>query len=91
MTKSVAGKVMRVGRARVLVVGLAVILATLAIGVEAASAATVQQLAAAWGRNAFGQLGNGDNTFSNSNVPVKAINLSGVTAIAAGGYHSLAK
>ena len=78
------------GRARVLVVLLAVILAALAIGAEAASAATVQQLAAAWGDNAFGQLGNGDNTFSNRNVPVRVINLGGVTGVAAGGYHSLA-
>ena len=79
------------GRARVLVVLLAVILAALAIGAEAASAATVQQLAAAWGKNDFGQLGNGDNTFSNRNVPVRIINLGGVTGVAAGGYYSLAK
>jgi alpha-tubulin suppressor-like RCC1 family protein len=146
MLKSVAGKVTWVGKARVLLACLSMLLA-LAIGVEAASAATVQQLAAAWGgndrgqlgngisgsatdsnrpvgvggglnatniqalaggtrhtlalktdgtvvawgSNDEGQLGNGDNTFSNSNVPVKVINLSGVTGIAAGGHHSLAK
>jgi alpha-tubulin suppressor-like RCC1 family protein len=44
-----------------------------------------------WGSNDNGQLGNGDNTFSNSNVPVRVINLSAVTTLAAGGYHSLAK
>jgi hypothetical protein len=44
-----------------------------------------------WGSNDNGQLGNGDNTFSNSNVPVRVINLSAVTTIAAGGYRSLAK
>jgi hypothetical protein len=76
----------------VLVVGLAVILAALTIGAEAASAATIQQLAAAGGKNAFGQLGNGTSgPGANSNVPVKVSNLSGVTGIVAGGYHSLAK
>jgi alpha-tubulin suppressor-like RCC1 family protein len=44
-----------------------------------------------WGANGSGQLGNGDNTFTNSNVPVRVVNLSGVTTIAAGGHHSLAK
>ena len=54
-----------------LVVGLAVILAALAIGVEAASAATVQQLAAAWGKNDVGQLGNGTSgPGTDSNKPV---------------------
>lgn len=51
------------------VVGLAVILAALTIGVEAASAATVQQLAAAWGSNDFGQLGNGTSG-TDRNKPV---------------------
>ena len=44
-----------------------------------------------WGSNSDGQLGNGDDTFSDSNVPVRVINLTGVTTIAAGGYHSLAE
>ena len=44
----------------------------------------------AWGTNGSGQLGNGDNTLS-SNLPVKVRNLSGVSRVAAGGYHSLAK
>jgi hypothetical protein len=42
----------------------------------------------AWGRNDYGQLGNGTNT--NSNLPVPVSGLSGVTDIAGGFYHSLA-
>lgn len=38
--------------------------------------------------NLSGQLGNG--TYSNSNIPVQAINLTNIIAIAGGGYHSLA-
>ncbi len=41
-----------------------------------------------WGYNYYGQLGN--NSTANSSVPVQVSGLSGVTAIAAGGYHSLA-
>ena len=48
-----------------------------------------------WGYNAFGQLGNGNNT--NSSLRVRVVDpgdpsgfLTGVTAIAAGGNHSLA-
>jgi alpha-tubulin suppressor-like RCC1 family protein len=44
---------------------------------------------AAWGENFFGQLGNG-STARHSEVPVPVSGLSGVTAIAAGGGHSLA-
>jgi hypothetical protein len=42
----------------------------------------------AWGYNGDGELGNGTNT--DSNVPVPVSGLSGITAIAGGGYHSLA-
>ncbi len=42
----------------------------------------------AWGRNDFGQLGNG--TTSNSTVPVQAKNLNGVAAIDRGRFSSLA-
>jgi alpha-tubulin suppressor-like RCC1 family protein len=41
-----------------------------------------------WGDNIYGQLGDGINT--DSNVPVQVLNLSGITAIAGGGDHSLA-
>jgi hypothetical protein len=42
----------------------------------------------AWGYNNHGQLGNGTNT--SSYVPVQVSNLTGITAIAGGGEHSLA-
>jgi alpha-tubulin suppressor-like RCC1 family protein/subtilisin family serine protease len=43
----------------------------------------------AWGHGYFGQLGNGPGTFSD-NVPTRVEGISGVVAIAAGGYFSLA-
>jgi alpha-tubulin suppressor-like RCC1 family protein len=42
----------------------------------------------AWGRNVEGQLG--DGTTTQRTTPVQVPNLSGITAIAAGGYHALA-
>ncbi|NJD90445.1 MAG: hypothetical protein FIA91_02850 [Geobacter sp.] len=48
-----------------------------------------------WGYNAFGQLGNNSTTYSSDPVPVFAnrsatVKLSGVKAVAAGAYHTLA-
>ena len=42
----------------------------------------------AWGYNSFGQLGN--NSTTDSTVPVPVISLTGVTGVAAGYYHNLA-
>ncbi len=42
-----------------------------------------------WGNGSYGQVGNGANDISDS-TPVQVSNLTGVTAIAAGFYHSLA-
>jgi len=65
-------------------------------GVTAVSAGGLHSLALlgggtvmAWGDNESGQLGNGRNE-TVSSVPVAVSGLSGVTAIAAGGEHSLA-
>jgi ribosomal protein L3 len=44
----------------------------------------------AWGYNQSGHLGNGTTTSSNTPVPISAPANSGITAIAAGGGHSLA-
>jgi len=41
----------------------------------------------AWGDNEYGQIGNGN--FGYSNVPVQALNLTNVIAVAGGGSHSL--
>ena len=43
----------------------------------------------AWGSNTVGELGNG-STVADSNVPVAVSCLTGVKAISAGGFHSLA-
>jgi len=65
-------------------------------GVTAVSAGGYHSLALlgngtamAWGANEFGELGNGTETFD-SDVPVAVSGLSGVTAVAGGGAHSLA-
>ncbi|HEY83165.1 MAG TPA: RCC1 repeat- and reductase domain-containing protein, partial [Dehalococcoidia bacterium] len=42
----------------------------------------------AWGLNDYGQLGDGTNT--NQKIPVLVSNLSGITAVAGGRWHSLA-
>jgi alpha-tubulin suppressor-like RCC1 family protein len=55
---------------------------------SAASASAATFGGAAWGYNGSGQLGNGTTTISR--VPVAVSELSGVTAVAAGGEHSLA-
>ena len=66
-------------------------------GVTAISAGSAHSLAiqsggaVAWGENAAGQLGDGTGNFANSSLPVQVSGLtSGVTAVAAGGRHSLA-
>jgi alpha-tubulin suppressor-like RCC1 family protein len=42
----------------------------------------------AWGQNSDGQLGN--TSYTDSNVPVQVSNLTGIVAVAAGYYHSMA-
>ena len=42
-----------------------------------------------WGRNQDGQIGNGNNT-TDAGTPQAVLNLSGVAALAGGGYHSCA-
>jgi alpha-tubulin suppressor-like RCC1 family protein len=44
----------------------------------------------AWGNNEHSQLGNETYPYAYSNVPVQVLNLSGVTGIAGGDWHSLA-
>jgi alpha-tubulin suppressor-like RCC1 family protein len=93
MSKSVVGRIAGVGKATVILVGLSLMLA-LAIGAESASAATVQQLAAAWGGNDRGQLGNGiSGSGTDSNRPVGVgggLNARNIQALAGGTLHTLA-
>ncbi len=58
-------------------------------GVATLTVATTHYSAVAWGQNLFRQLGNGSANAS-SNVPVTVSGLKFVTAVAAGGFHSLA-
>ena len=58
-------------------------------GVATLTVATTHYSAVAWGQNLFRQLGNGSANAS-SDVPVTVSGLKFVTAVAAGGLHSLA-
>ncbi len=58
-----------------------------ALSVLNADAQQNQATGLAWGSNAYGQFGNG--TLTNSPTPVPVSNLSGLTAVAGGGGHSL--
>ncbi len=75
--------------AAVRIIGLCLVVVFAVSMVAAASAATAATVTVtAWGYNGNGELGNG--TEPESNVPVAVSGLSEVTAIAAGGRHSLA-
>lgn len=76
---------MRRRRADVLLAGLLALFAVLA----PASSAQASYGAAGWGANLTRQLGDGSNSASSA-TPVPVSGLTGVTAISAGGYHSLA-
>jgi alpha-tubulin suppressor-like RCC1 family protein len=64
----------------------------LALGAVESTAATASPgEALAWGDNSAGQLGNGTSGYRNdSSVPVTVVGISGVTAVAGGGLHSMA-
>ncbi|HEY4929644.1 MAG TPA: MBG domain-containing protein [Acidimicrobiales bacterium] len=62
----------------------------MAIGVATPAGAASNQILESWGYNAAGQLGNGSSTNSSVPTPVSLPSGVGVTASAAGGYHSLA-
>ncbi|HTQ68510.1 MAG TPA: kelch repeat-containing protein [Solirubrobacteraceae bacterium] len=67
---------------------LVIVVSMVGVALPAVSAASPNGGAYAWGDNGEGQLGDGNN--SDSNVPVTVSGLSGVVAISAGAYHSLA-
>ncbi len=75
-------------RARAMLASALVVACAVAAALPCASAFAAPLGVAAWGYNGSGQLGNGSTTISR--VPVAVSGLSGVTAIAAGGEHSLA-
>jgi len=62
--------------------------ATIAAGISHSLAIKSDGTVWAWGRNNYGQLG--DGTTTDSNVPVQVSGLSGAVGVAAGEFHSLA-
>ena len=65
---------------------LTIVLGVLAFGSLSVQAGQGDSIVA-WGSNTYGQLG--DGTTTNRTTPVAVSGLSGVTAIAMGGWHSL--
>ncbi|MEX2237651.1 MAG: hypothetical protein WEB00_08970 [Dehalococcoidia bacterium] len=59
-------------------------------GMEHAMALLSDGTVVAWGRNYEGQIGNGEFSFDGVPAPVEVQGLSGVSAVSAAGYHSLA-
>ncbi len=76
----------RWGRTLALCLSLSLLLSLLPAATS--SAATVPGNPWAWGKNTYGQLGNG--TFTDSGPAIQVSNLTGVIAVSAGYYHNLA-